>query len=125
PRAQQPPAPQTSPQQQQSQSREPSTPVRAAARPAPAAATATALPPEAPRPDEPPPDDSYADPYEMDDYGPGPADYEPIPADVPTAGMSAYAASPEDEAVHLGGMSGQELLARELGATVIEETSGP
>ncbi|UGQ09053.1 DNA polymerase III subunit gamma and tau [Yinghuangia sp. ASG 101] len=125
----QPPARQAqAPQRDEPQAARPQA-VRAVARPAPTAAATAGPPPEAPYPQEPPPDDAYAGPYDIDDYGPGPADYAPAPVDTPPAARPSYATSPDDENggadARLGGMSGQELLARELGATVIEESAGP
>lgn len=97
----QPTTPQAAPASQQPQSYPSSPPV------------APPPPPEPPPLDEPPP------PYDAPppDYG---------SPDVPPDDVSAYvgSASYEDEEVGFDAVSGRELLARELGATVIEETPG-
>ncbi|MEU8133318.1 DNA polymerase III subunit gamma and tau [Streptodolium elevatio] len=82
----------------------------------PAPASRPVAPPYAEEP--PPPMDAYEPP--VPEYMPGPAD-EPPPDD---AVDYADAGSYEDEEVDFGGVSSHELLARELGATVIEETPG-
>jgi DNA polymerase-3 subunit gamma/tau len=87
--------------------------------PAPAAVPAPAAPPPVPSPPEPPPAQ----------YEPREAAYPPEPPPAPDgpggyADITAYEGAYEDEEVHFGGVSSHELLVRELGATVIEETPG-
>ncbi|MCF2529162.1 hypothetical protein LZ495_18345, partial [Yinghuangia sp. KLBMP8922] len=78
--------------------------------------------PEAPRDEDVPPPADYPPP--PPDYAPGPPEYVPGPVDAPEDEGGSYddAAAYEDEEIEGGGVSSQELLARELGATVIEET---
>lgn len=74
--------------------------------------------PQPPRVEEPPPPvEAYEPP--APEYMPGPVDGPPDEA-VDYADAGSY----EDEEVDVGGVSSHELLARELGATVIEETPG-
>ncbi|WTW95872.1 DNA polymerase III subunit gamma and tau [Streptomycetaceae bacterium NBC_01309] len=97
-------------------------PVSAPAPPVSAVPSPAPRPPaEPPHMEEPPPIEAY-EPPPMPEYMSGPVDMPPPPPD--DAVDYADAASYEDEEVGFGGVSSQELLARELGATVIEEIPG-
>ncbi|WP_436774339.1 DNA polymerase III subunit gamma and tau [Yinghuangia sp. YIM S09857] len=129
--------PQAQPQPQPPQAQQPqqaqgsvvtqamASPMPAPVPPSPPPMAAVPAPASRPEPhytDEPPPIEAY-EPPSVPEYMPDPADEPPPPPD--HAVDYADAGSYEDEEVGFGGVSSHELLARELGATVIEETPGP